>query len=188
MPIISFQIWQIGQKTTQAFLVSPQPPRQQNILGISIQNQGRFPAFISTLTRDQRSNYDQFSITVPRLKLSQEKVLVDNNDLSRGLSHLPGSALPGEKGNVFISGHSAVSPFVRNAYFAKLQDLKKGDRIEIEAEGANFTYQVVEIKVVDPTNLSVIAPPEPQGRYLSLMTCIPPGLNLKRLIVLGKMI
>ena len=34
----------------------------------------------------------------------------------------------------------------------------------------------------------VLNPPDNKGRYITLMTCYPPGLNFKRLIVLGKMI
>ena len=67
-------------------------------------------------------------------------------------------------------------------------DLKKGDQIIIETFASKFIYEVIGIKVVDPNDLSIINAPEQQGRYVSLMTCVPPGLNFKRLVVLGKMI
>ena len=104
--------------------------------------------------------------------------------------HLPGSALPGEKGNIFISGHSALNRFfsLKNALFANLLDLRKGDEIVVERLGVKYRYEVYELKVVDPGNTSVINAPDSVGRYISLMTCVPPGLNFKRLVVLGKMI
>jgi LPXTG-site transpeptidase (sortase) family protein len=40
---------------------------------------------------------------------------------------------------------------------------------------------------VDPKDVSVINPPDGSGRYLTLMTCVPPGFNAKRLIVLAKL-
>ena len=91
---------------------------------------------------------------------------------------------------MFISGHSALIQFfnLKQALFANLTDLKKGDQIIIEAGGTKFKYEVSGFKIVDPKDLSVITAPEPQGRYISLMTCVPPGLNFKRLVVLGKMI
>lgn len=190
LPLVSFQIWTIGQQYNNSGLISPKASKGGQVLGISVQTQDNFPTFISNLTREVKPNYDQFKLSIPRLKIASNTVYVDSNDLLKGLSQLPGSALPGEKGNLFISGHSAISPLFsfKNAVFAKLQDLKKGDQIMIEAGGAKFVYQVVELKVVDPKDLSVITPPDALGRYISLMTCVPPGLNFKRLVVLGKML
>lgn len=190
LPILSFQIWEIGQKINNESLISPNSSITGNVLGISVQTQDNFPAFFSSLNRETKASYQEFSITVPKLKIERAKVEVDSNDLSNNLVHLPGSALPGEKGNIFISGHSALSRVFnfKQALFANLTDLKKGDQIMIEAGGAKFKYEVAGFKVVDPKDLSVINAPESQGRYISLMTCVPPGLNFKRLVVLGKMI
>lgn len=188
LPVITFQFWQMGQKLDSRILISPSQSGRQ-VLGISVQNKDNFPRFISNLTRETNPPYSQFQLSVPKLKI-EETVYVDSNDLSKGLVQLPGSALPGEKGNIFISGHSALNRFIpgQNAIFAKLTDLKKGDEILIKAGGVNFKYRVAEIKVVDPSDLSVIPAPDEMGRYISLMTCVPPGLNYKRLVVLGKMI
>lgn len=189
LPVVSFQVWWFQQRFNNQILISPQRSGSA-VLGISVKNKDNFPAFVSSLTRATQPNYSQFQLSVSKLKLDQSIVYVDNNDLSKGLSQLPGSAMPGEKGNVFISGHSGLSPLlgVKNAPFARLTDLKEGDEIFIEAANTKFTYKVIEIKVVNPGDLSVIAPPDTLGRYISLMTCVPPGLNLKRLVVLGKMI
>lgn len=187
LPIVSFEIREIQKKYNNKILSSPKTPQNQ-ILGISIQTKDNFPFFVSTQKRDNLP-YFEFSLTVPRINLKETSVYVDSNDLSKGLVHLPGTALPGERGNVFVSGHSALSNFLSKvAFFARLPDVKKGDKIEVEANGAKFVYQVTEIKTVNPTDISVIIPPDENGRYITLMTCVPPGLNFKRLIVLGKMI
>lgn len=188
LPIVSFQIWWFGQEHSNKTLISPTKSKGE-VLGVSVQNKDNFPAFVSNRTREVRPSYSQFQLSVPRLKIADSAVYVDSNDLSKGLIQLPGSALPGEKGNIFISGHSAISIFTgKSAIFAKLSDLKKGDEVLVEAGGSKFSYKVVDIKVVDPGDLSVIPAPEELGRYISLMTCVPPGLNFKRLVVLGKMI
>lgn len=189
LPIASFQIWEIEQKYGNATLIAPTPKSTQ-VLGVSVQNKDNFSAFVSTLQRETEAPYKVFSLTVPKLKIEKAEVDVDSNDLSKNLAHLPGSALPGEKGNVFISGHSALSQFFsfKDAFFGKLTDLKKGDEITVEANGAKFKYRVSDLKVVDPKDTSVIIAPDTIGRYISLMTCVPPGLNFKRLVVLGKMI
>ena len=190
LPVISFQFWLVGQKYNNSLLISPMQGSGGGVLGISVQNKNNFPAFVSTLTRETKPNYDEFGLSIPALKIDNAGVKVDSNDLSNSLAHLPGSALPGEKGNIFISGHSALSQFfsLKNALFARLTDLKKGDRIIITAAGTKFLYQVVDLKVVDPNDLSVIPAPDELGRYVSLMTCVPPGLNFKRLVVIGEII
>lgn len=189
LPVVSFQIWAIGQSYQSQVLVSPKRINER-VLGISVRNKDNFPAFISSNLRETQPNYIKFSLSIPKLKVGKTDVLVDTNDLSKALAHLPGSALPGEKGNVFISGHSALSPFFafKSVPFSKLSDLKKGDQVVIETPGSKFVYEVTDFKIVDPADLSVLQAPEEQGRYISLMTCVPPGLNFKRLIVLGKMI
>jgi len=190
LPIISFKLWEIGQNYNNSSLISPLNSNKTGVLGISIQNKDNFSSFISTLKRETQPNYSEFSLSVPRLKIENSKVLVDSNDLSENLAHLPGSALPGERGNVFISGHSALSRFFnfKKAVFEDLTGLKKGDEIVIEALGVKYKYEVTELRVVNPNDLSVINSSESQGRYISLMTCVPPGLNFKRLVVLGKML
>ena len=190
LPVVSFKLWLIGQNYNNQILVSPRDQNNAKVLGVSIQTKDNFPAIISSLKRESKADYAKFVLSVPKLKIDKAMVKVDSNDLSESLAHLPGSALPGEKGNVFISGHSALSQMfsLKEALFGNLTELKKGDEIKINANGAEFKYEVVSLKVVDPSDISVINAPELQGRYISLMTCVPPGLNFKRLVVLGKMI
>lgn len=189
-PILLFKLKEVGINYQKAVLVSPQSSKESKILGISIQDEANFSYFVSDMKREKIPDYTEFTISVPKLKLDKGLVLVESNDLANTISHLPGSSLPGEKGNVFLSAHSAINFFkgITNAPFADLQNLQKGDLIEIFAGSAKFAYRVIDLKVVKPADLSVISSPEPNGRYISLMTCVPPGLNLKRLVVLGKMI
>src|SRR3989344_2168045 len=189
VPLINFKLWELENIEEENMLVSP--VTQNPVLGVSIKNtDGNFPAIISSTNREIKP-YSEFLISIPKLEIDEARVFVESNDLSQALIHLPGSALPGEKGNLFISGHSAI-PIVYNgsknygAIFAKLSDLKKGDLIKVTA-GGEFTYEVLGFKLVDPKDLSVISAPDGVGKYISLMTCVPPGLNTKRLVVLGKM-
>lgn len=188
LPIISFQLWAMGQTINNQVLVSPAKMSGQ-VLGISVEDKDNFPAFISS-ARTSEHTYDKFYLSVPKLKIQNANVYVDSNDLSKGLAHLPGSALPGEKGNVFISGHSAIRPSfsIKQALFSNLTDLKVKDQIIVDTPGSRFIYEVIGFRIVDPSDLSVISVPDTMGRYISLMTCVPPGLNFKRLVVLGKMI
>jgi LPXTG-site transpeptidase (sortase) family protein len=147
------------------------------------------PVFISSNKRN--APYPEFSLTIPKLKLDQIKVLVASNDFEENLAQLPGTALPGERGNVFVSGHSSIARSLElkdhRAFFVNLPNIKKGDEVYLDAVGQRYTYEVIGTKIVDPKDTAVINPPDSEGRYLTLMTCVPPGFNTKRLIVLARL-
>lgn len=190
LPIISYKLWEVKFINSESILASPQKGSNSSVLGVSIENSENFPVLISNLSRKLKPNFDHFFISIPSINL-KTTVNVDSNDLSSGLIQLPGSALPGEKGNLFISGHSALPQFAKagaQVFFAHLPEVKKGDSVRVTAEGVDYNYEVVGLKIVDPKDVSIIYPPDTQGRYISLMTCVPPGLNTKRLVVIGKII
>ncbi len=73
-----------------------------------------------------------------------------NQSLSMGVVHYPVSALPGEPGTMLLFGHSSFLPGVKNpAYqvFNRLQELKPGEEIEIQAGGYGYLYKVRSIQV-----------------------------------------
>lgn len=189
LPVASYQVWELALRYSNQLLISPQSSQSQ-VLGISIETKDSFPAIVSELRRGRVAPFTQFSLSIPKINLEEIPVLVDSNDFSKTLAHLPGSALPGEKGNLFITGHSASGFLFKKQedYFAKLPSIKKGDEIIAAVGGSKFKYTVIELKIVSPTDLSVINPADASGRYISLNTCVPPGINTKRLIVIGKII
>lgn len=191
MPLLSYKLWEITSYRENIALISPTFENQQ-VLGVSLKNiDGSFPAFVSDYQRTTPVPYSEFNISVPSIKLENIKVMVDTNSFEQNLAHMPGTSLPGERGNVFITGHSSLPQFYRpgnfKAIFANLPKVKKGDEILVEASGQKFAYVVQGLKIVDPKETWVINPPDSSGRYLTLMTCVPPGLYLKRLIVLAEL-
>ncbi len=193
-PFLAFQIWEITSYDKSQLLADPSPvilggsAVNGDVLGVSVESIDNFPAFITS--SNLLAPYPEFKLSIKRLNLDNIKVKVASNDFESNLAHLPGTALPGERGNVFITGHSSL-PFApgnkKIPFFANLPNIKKGDDIFIDALGQRFDYVVVGMKIVDPKDTSVIAPPEREGRYLTLMTCVPPGFNTKRLIVLARL-
>jgi sortase A len=83
-----------------------------------------------------------------------------------------------EEANVYIAGHR-LGYDDTNSYraFYDLEDLKKGDEVYIEdAEGRQYTYEVFQKFIVEPTDLSVLAPLE--GRNIvTLQTCTLPDYS-----------
>lgn len=116
-----------------------------------------------------------------------EKILVNS------LAQMKGTALPGQVGNVYIYGHSApqwfadLYPSSFLGIFTNILQLKIGDKIFAKFKGENYTYEVFQTQVVSPNDISVLQYP-PGKRYLTLMTCIPPGIGTQRFIVKAKLI
>ena len=84
--------------------------------------------------------------------------------LRRAVGHIPGTALPGQPGNVGISGH-------RDTFFRPLRNIRQNDIITLTTLLGEYRYRVISTKVVDPHNLAVLDPGGNQ--ILTLITCYP---------------
>lgn len=76
---------------------------------------------------------------------------VGTDALKKGPGHLPSSQLPGQLGNLVISGH-------RTAYgapFGQIDELDNGDEIVVETATSYFTYTVVGSEIVRPSAVEV---------------------------------
>ncbi len=105
--------------------------------------------------------------------------------LNDGVVHYPGTALPGQDGNVVIVGHSSGNIFNLGKYkfaFSLLRALDSGDTFYIQKDGKRYVYQVYEKQVVKPTDVSVLGPAD-KPATATLITCDPPGLSTNRLVV-----
>jgi len=84
--------------------------------------------------------------------------------LDRAVGHIPGTARPGEPGNLGIAGH-------RDGYFRGLRHLHPGDAMSFTTLDGIARYQVEKIEVVSPGRTDVLAPTaEPT---ITLITCYP---------------
>lgn len=198
MPFVAYKAWEMSFYSQNTLLVDPVPNEQAlsfgnkgTVLGVSISNVGNFPAIVSNSNRSVEPPYKEFILSIPKINLQAAKVLIDTNEFEKNLSHLPGSALPGEKGNVFVAGHSSLEQLFKQdnykAILANLPHVKKGDEVLVTAAGTVYRYVVEGLKIVNPSETWVVNPPDSMGRYLSIMTCVPPGFNTKRLVVLAKL-
>lgn len=110
--------------------------------------------------------------------------------LEDGIAHYGFTALPSDgEGNVFLTGHSSYLPWAPGKYksiFANLDRLESGDQLAVSFRGVVYLYEVKDKRVVKPSDLSVLeASAEPT---LTLMTCVPVGTNLNRLVVVANLI
>ncbi len=107
----------------------------------------------------------------------------DEKVLETSIGHLEGTSLPvgGLGTHSVLSGHRGL-PSAR--LFSDLDKLREGDIFTIHVLNETLTYQVDQIRVVEPTDLSTIVT-DPNLDLLTLVTCTPYGINTHRLLVRG---
>lgn len=149
-------------------------------------------SYFTTSYIPQGKRPEKFYVSIPKLEIEKAVAKVDSLNFAENLSHFPGTTLPGEVGNVFITGHSVLPQFADpknyGAIFSKLPDLEVGDIVDVEFESNNYRYVVQYKKIVDPKDLSVLKPISKGAKNLTLMTCVPPGTSLKRMVVITSLI
>ena len=129
---------------------------------------------------------EKINVLVPVIKdVDGKNKTAYNKALKDGVAHFSGTALPGEKGNIFVFGHSSAdykTDFAK--VFVDLNNLEEGDTIVVFYQNNEHKYKVSEKKIIEPTDTSVLN----KGRkeILTLMTCWPIGTKEKRLIVVAK--
>jgi sortase A len=104
-------------------------------------------------------------IEIPRLHVSTIiRAGSDARTLRLAVGHIPGTALPGEPGNMGLAGH-------RDTFFRRLRDIRPDDQIRVVTADGTFTYRVERTRIVDPTDVWVL---DPTARpALTLVTCYP---------------
>lgn len=135
------------------------------------------------------SDSQSYLLSIPKLKIDQAQVVYGHMDLKKSLIQYPQTAFPGQLGNPVIFGHSVLPQFFNpKSYltiFSTLYKLKPGDEIFVNYDTIKYKYLVDEIFEVKPTDLSVLEQ-RFDNRYLTLVTCTPPGTYLRRLIIKAK--
>jgi sortase A len=115
------------------------------------------------------------------------------NGLRDGVVHyeLPGAnSVPGQKGNTVILGHSSNDVFDNGDYkfvFVQLEKLQKGDIFYMNYNSTRYTYRISETKVILPTEVGSLIIPADKP-IATLVTCVPIGTALKRLVVIAEQI
>jgi sortase A len=97
--------------------------------------------------------------------------------LDHGPGHWPGSAMPGDVGNVVIAGHrvSHSRPF---RYLDRLQD---GDEVVFTVDGRRSVYVVTGHEIVTPDRVDIAEPTATPTA--TLFACHPPGSTRFRYVV-----
>ena len=104
-------------------------------------------------------------IEIPRIGVSAiVREGDDDTTLAVAVGHIPGTARPGEHGNMALAGH-------RDSFFRALRHIQVHDTIRIRTAGRRYEYLVDSTEVVAPEETRVL---DPTGdAVLTLVTCYP---------------
>lgn len=89
---------------------------------------------------------------------------VGSQTLRVGLGHVPGTSLPGQRGNVVIAGH-------RDTFFRPLRKIEIGDEVSVETTATSYHYQVRSVEIVESRNVDSLR--FHNQNELTLITCYP---------------
>ncbi len=101
----------------------------------------------------------------------------------RAAGHHMDSALPGQPGNMVITGHVSVADRGNLAVFAELGGLAVGDAIDVSSGEATYRYQVTGVEVVAPEEVGVLR--SDSSSTVTLITCTKDLRH--RLVVTGRL-
>ena len=97
--------------------------------------------------------------------------------IDRGPSHWPGTAMPGEIGNVVVAGHRVT----HSQPFHDLDRLRPGDPLVFTlTDGSRWTYELTGTEIVAPDAMHIVdQTPDPTA---TLFACHPKGSAAQRIV------
>lgn len=120
------------------------------------------------------------SINMPLFESASASVL------AKGGWVFPGTSTPDRGGNTVVFGHRfRYLPPISNTFF-HLDKIAKGDEMAVAWKGAVYRYRVSDVKIIEPTDFSVL---EPTDRpTITLITCAPLFSTKQRLVVIADLV
>lgn len=127
---------------------------------------------VPTATQTPRSISSAQRIVIPAIEVDTrivESPIVDGEwQVPKFVAgHLQGTAQPGEGSNAVFAGH--LQSLTSGNVFANLDKLRPGDEVRLFTRAEELRYVIRESRLVEPTDLSVVAPTTEET--LSLITC-----------------
>ena len=151
------------------------------------------PTVSEAPTADPRLLIPKLNVDVPVFFNISNDTATINNAMNHGVAQfkIPGAdAMPGQIGNLVISGHSAGDIYSNNQYkfiFSGLERLVDGDLIYVNYNSVRYTYKVYKRETVEPTNVAALVY-KIDKPILTLITCTPLGSDRYRLLVMAEQI
>lgn len=134
----------------------------------------RGDAVSSAVVQESRILIPSVGIDAPIQNVTSTDPDVLNTALLSGVVHYPGSAFPGQDGNVFLFGHSTGLAVVHNQAFRsfnRLGEVEPGDTIRIRSGSREYWYRARSRTLVHADAATIDLRTTPGMRLLTLSTC-----------------
>ena len=119
-------------------------------------------------------------MVIPKIGVDAPVVAGDTwEDLKKGIGHHPGSASPGESGNMVAAAHNDIFGEI----FRDLLELEPGDEVLVYTDEGAFLYIINKVEIVLPTKVEVMDPTD--HPVLTLITCYPYLLDTHRIVAVA---
>jgi sortase A len=129
-------------------------------------------------TRGAEVRSDLGTIEIPKIGLRMTMLEgIRLTTLDQGPGHWPGSAMPGQIGNVVVAGHRTS----HSKPFRHLDALSPGDEVIFTMPNGRFVYSVVSTEIVSPDRVDIVD--QTSARTATLFACHPPGSTKQRIVV-----
>lgn len=112
-----------------------------------------------------------------------------NTELYSWVVKYPSTPEPWHKWNTLIFWHTSFYRWKKNPYgevFAKIYDLKKWDEIKVTRKWQLYTYEIIESKIVKPSEVDAEYLKYKDGEYITLMWCYPVWSDARRWLIIAK--
>ena len=160
---------------------TPPPPKQEKL------EESEKPDPTKATTNgeipESKITIDSIGVNAPIIWNANARNVQDQ--LNKGVVHIVGSAVPGDDGNIFLTGHSSDlwwTPGEHKTVFALLDKLENGNEINLSYNGGSFQYRVYNKEVVSKEDVARFVATD-KAQSLTVMTCYPIGTNWRRLMV-----
>ncbi|WP_163099388.1 class D sortase [Peribacillus alkalitolerans] len=164
--VLSFSnMYDYEKKTDQALVEAKQKISVDNVL-----SKEQAVKTDDVLPNEQAISFNKGEVigllTIPSLKAELPIIEGTNEEeLEKGVGHYSTTVLPGQNDQILLSGH-------RDTVFRRLGELELGDIFRIEMPYGEFTYQIINTKIVDANDTTVIQSTAP-NEILTVSTCYP---------------
>jgi len=180
-----------------------------NLLHRSYRTDSVYKPKYNDLLKDNSKWYNiNFNVLPPDARLSIPKIWVDvhivtlsnvsiktikdadyDKYLYDGVVKYPYTTDPGQKGNVFIFGHTSYYWWKKNPYgtvFSKIPRLRHWDIMKLNWGGKVYSYEIFKKLILSPKQVSSFYKKYKNWEFLTIMGCYPIGSDRQRMVIIAK--
>lgn len=106
----------------------------------------------------------------------------DWESLKYQVGHHPGTANPGQRGNMVLAAHNDIYGEI----FRYLPDVTIGESVTVYASEQRFHYRLAERRIIRPEQVEVMLPTT--GPTITLISCYPYLIDTHRIVLFGDLV